>query len=207
MDKDIIDTINTEMKRVTKDAQWSHPVIESPLPPFEPFASIKRISRGCTITEKLDGTNGLICILEDGRVLAGSRTRWIPEHDDNAGFANWVAKNADELRTVLGVGKHYGEWWGKGIQRRYGLNEKRFSLFNTSRWNKDTAPKCCSVVPVLYEGIFTTDAVEKALEALSVGGSAAAPGFFKPEGVVIYMSAANCYFKKTLLGDGHKSAK
>ncbi|KKK96424.1 hypothetical protein LCGC14_2662910, partial [marine sediment metagenome] len=42
-------------------------------------------------------------------------------------------ENKKELMK-LGVGTHHGEWWGSGIQRRYNLDEKRFSLFNTGRW-------------------------------------------------------------------------
>lgn len=176
------------------------------IPPFEPFESIARLSRNCVISEKIDGTNAQVCVLEDGRVLAGSRTRWITPEADNHGFARWVADHEDELRTGLGVGKHYGEWWGSGIQRRYGLNEKRFSLFNAGRWTDDVRPACCHVVPVLFEGIFTTDAVDGALANLAANGSKAAPGFMDPEGVVIYVAAARKLFKKTLKGDEHKGA-
>lgn len=174
------------------------------LPPFQEFPHIRRVSRDCTVTEKLDGTNGVVCILEDGRVLAGSRSRWITPADDNHGFARWVKDHEDELRTGLGIGSHHGEWWGQGIQRRYGLKEKRFSLFNTSIWNKDNCPKCCHVVPVLFRGVFTTDAVEAALNTLATEGSVAAPGFANPEGVVIWLDSPRIFLKKTLGGDGHK---
>lgn len=178
------------------------------LPPFEAFESIARLSRNCVITEKIDGTNAQVCVLEDGRVVAGSRTRWITPTDDNAGFAKWVSEHDEELRVGLGVGRHYGEWWGAGIQRRYGLKEKRFSLFNVGRWgDADVRPECCHVVPVLFEGIFTTDAVDGALAKLATEGSRAAPGFMDPEGVVVYVAAARKLFKKTLKGDEHKGAK
>lgn len=176
------------------------------LPPFEAFPSISRLSRNCVISEKIDGTNAQVCVLEDGRVLAGSRSRWITSDDDNFGFARWVAEHEDELRTGLGAGTHYGEWWGSGIQRRYGLAEKRFSLFNAARWLDDVRPACCHVVPVLFEGIFSSTAVDEALAKLSAEGSRAAPGFMDPEGVVIYVAAARTLFKKTLKGDGHKGA-
>src|SRR5580692_3598930 len=117
---------------------------------FEPFPSIKRLAKGCVVSEKLDGSNGQVRILEDGTVLAGSRNRFITPEDDNYGFARWVKDHEDELRTGLGIGIHYGEWWGSGIQRRYGLKEKRFSLFNSGRWTDDVRPACCHVVPVLY---------------------------------------------------------
>jgi hypothetical protein len=67
-------------------------------------------------------------------MLAGSRNRYIVPGDDNYGFARWVAEWAHEL-WFLGEGRHFGEWWGQGIQRQYGLDHKRWSLFNTSRWN------------------------------------------------------------------------
>lgn len=182
--------------------------VSTELPPFEAFESIARLSRNCIITEKIDGTNAQICVLEDGRVLAGSRNRWITPDDDNYGFAQWVYDHTDELRVGLGFGKHYGEWWGAGIQRRYGMPGKRFSLFNVGRWgDADVRPKCCHVVPVLFEGIFTSDAVDTALAELAANGSAAAPGFMDPEGVVVYVSAARKLFKKTLGGDGHKGEK
>lgn len=166
---------------------------------FVPFPSISRLSRDIIVTEKLDGTNASIHITEEGEILAGSRTRWITPEDDNYGFAKWVQANKEDLLT-LGPGTHFGEWWGQKIQRAYDLKEKRFSLFNTSRWG-ETRPACCGVVPILYQGPFETDKILEALEDLRVNGSKAAPGFMKPEGVVIFHTAANMMFKKTLEKD------
>lgn len=177
------------------------------LPAFEAFESIARLSRNCVISEKIDGTNAQVYVGEDGLVLAGSRTRWITPEADNYGFAAWVAAHADELRTGLGIGRHYGEWWGAGVQRRYGMKEKRFSLFNAGRWTEEVRPVCCHVVPVLFEGVFTTDAVDAACADLAANGSRCAPGFMDPEGVVVYVAAARKLFKKTLKGDEHKGAK
>lgn len=168
------------------------------LPPFEPFPSIGRLKRDCVITEKLDGTNGQVVILEDGTVLAGSRKRWITPEDDNFGFARWVKEHEDELREGLGIGRHFGEWWGLGIQRRYGLQEKRFSLFNVERWgDHNPPPACCSVVPILYRGPFTDDATIGAMDLLRKQGSVAATGFPDPEGIVIYHYATKTLFKRT----------
>ena len=168
---------------------------------FQTFTKIARLSREIVVTEKIDGTNGLIAIGEDGEFQVGSRNQWITPEKDNAGFARWAYEHKDEL-MALGVGFHYGEWWGQGIQRGYGLKEKRFSLFNTSRWSDNTVrPACCHVVPVLYTGMFDTTKIEAVLEHLSYYGSIAAPGFMKPEGVVIYHTAGNFYFKKTIEGD------
>ena len=168
---------------------------------FRKFNKIARLSREIVVTEKIDGTNGLIAIGEDGEFQVGSRNQWITPEKDNAGFARWAFSHKDEL-MLLGEGFHYGEWWGQGIQRGYGLKEKRFSLFNTSRWSDDSVrPECCHVVPTLYTGMFDTTRIEAVLEHLSYYGSVAAPGFMQPEGVVIYHTAGNLYFKKTIEGD------
>jgi hypothetical protein len=162
-----------------------------------------RLSRECIITEKIDGTNAQICITEDGKMLVGSRTRWITPESDNFGFARWAMEHRDELMT-LGVGRHFGEWWGKGIQSGYGLDTKVFSLFNTKRWNELNVPQYCSVVPVLYEGTFDQTVIDLSLESLRINGSVAAPGFLNPEGIMVYHTASGTYFKYTLGGDGHK---
>jgi hypothetical protein len=173
---------------------------------FLPFPSISRLSREIVVTEKIDGTNAQILVTETGEVLAGSRTRWITPEDDNFGFARWVYENRGVLLEELGVGQHYGEWWGAGIQRRYGLKEKRFSLFNVTRW-ADAPRTLCHVVPVLYRGPFDTAAIDGALASLAAEGSRAAPGFNQPEGVVVFHSPSGSLFKKTLdKNDGHKGA-
>ena len=166
---------------------------------FEAFPKMPRLSREIIITEKIDGTNAQVFIADDGTILAGSRTRWITPADDNFGFAAWVEKNADELRN-LGPGRHFGEWWGAGIQRKYGQDRKRFSLFNVSRWSEER-PSCCDVMPTLYRGDFTTEAVDDTIAVLRDTGSMAAPGFMQPEGVIVFHLAGNVGFKKTLEKD------
>ena len=201
-----------------------------------PFPKMSRLSRDIVITEKLDGTNALIFIetqepgieapnskiiacIDGLAIRAGSRTKWITPSDDNFGFAGWVKGNAEEL-VKLGIGFHFGEWWGQGIQRKYNIGEKRFSLFNTHRWamhgtvpkliptanpldakTQEIAPKCCHVVPVLYQGPFRTHVVDAEIVRLMENGSAAAPGFMDPEGIVIYHTAGNVMFKKTIKDD------
>lgn len=177
------------------------------LPKFEEWPKTPRL-KGCgmVITEKLDGTNAQVYVGEDGLVLAASRNRWlVPEQsDNNYGFRAWVEAHADELRA-LGPGRHYGEWWGLGIGRGYGLFERRFSLFNTGRWLRPDSglPACCSVVPVLYAGTFDQGVVDAELERLRVGGSVAAPGYMAPEGVCVWLSASRTIFKVPFK-EGHK---
>ena len=171
---------------------------------FEKFPAIKRLKRSCVITEKIDGTNAQILFDEYGSMLCGSRKREITPEDDNYGFAKWAYDNQEALFNVLGEGRHFGEWWGSGIQRRYGLanGDKRFSLFNSGRWHErdlDSVDGLC-VVPVLYAGEFTTDVVDEEMENLK-GSSIAAPGFHKPEGIIVYHSQINQMFKVTFEHD------
>lgn len=166
---------------------------------FESFPKISRLKRQCVITEKIDGTNAQIAITEDGGFFTGSRNRWITPEDDNYGFARWAYENKEEL-LKLGVGRHYGEWWGQGIQRRYGLNEKRFTLFNVHRWTEGL-PSCCFLVPILYQGEYDTHIIDKVMEDLRISGSVASPGYMNPEGIVVYHSASKVLSKITFEHD------
>ena len=207
---------------------------------FAGWPKTPRLFRDITITEKIDGTNAAIHIAEyegtepfshnqrelgavatvhplDGKPLlvgAQSRNRLIFPGADNAGFAGWVSENASELAALLGVGTHYGEWWGSGIQRGYGLTkgEKRFSLFNVHRYGKVLSPENTSeprsllpelgVVPVLYQGPFSHNRINHCIETLREKGSEAAPLFEgDPEGVVVYHSASRQVYKVLLEND------
>lgn len=206
---------------------------------FMEFPKMARLTREVIVTEKIDGTNAQVHVANlagtvstaesrawldtyalsvrgDRVMLAGSRTKYLSvgrdgvKGGDNFGFAAWVKEHADEL-WALGEGRHFGEWWGSGIQRGYGLQngEKRLSLFNVSRWGEDRdrekypdgPPSCCSVVPVLYRGLMHPKVDDGPLARLQHEGSLAAPGFMKPEGIVVYHVAAGVAFKKTLEKD------
>jgi len=168
---------------------------------FVAFPKIPRLSREIIITEKIDGTNAQVYVTEHGDIFAGSRTRYITTSEDNHGFAAFVEGNKGELAR-LGPGHHFGEWWGKGINRGYGLNHKRFSLFNLKKWSDNAIrPGCCSVVPKLYQGPFEMTVIEYILEDLRLNGSVAVPGYMRPEGIVIYHTAGNFLFKKTIEND------
>lgn len=209
------------------------------VPVFQEFASITRLTRNVIVSEKIDGTNAQVFIrqLPDDEVMptdtpivavfgnlllyAGSRNRWITPEADNFGFARWVKENADTL-AALGPGAHYGEWWGSGVQRGYGLEkgEKRFSLFNVGRWTSDfniagdldtlrstrcAEVLCCHVVPVLLRWTFDTARIDGTLTLLGAHGSYASPGFMNPEGVVVFHTPSQTLFKKTLdKNDGNK---
>ena len=187
---------------------------------FEAFPKIGRFKKDCTITEKIDGTNAQICFDPDGSLLVGSRKREIfpnsmeDKHCDNYTFARWVYGNQKALYAFLGEGRHYGEWAGQGIQRNYGLTEKRFYLFNTFRFGpgnqeipQELAEVGLSVVPVLYQGVFSSTVIDFAMGELKARGSMIAP-FMNPEGIIIYHHGIRASFKITFDHDkGKWSAK
>ena len=176
---------------------------------FKPWPKITRLEnkRPPIFTEKIDGTNACVIVayqnpdansiasvVNNGGILsiwAQSRTRLITPENDNYGFAKWVRSNSEELLS-LGEGYHFGEWWGQGINRGYGLTEKRFSLFNTRRWgpHNPNTPKCCQVVPIIH-----VETPREAMNYLDSVGSLAAPGWMKPEGVVMYEPDTDTCFK------------
>lgn len=188
---------------------------------FKAFPKLPRLNRPVVVTEKLDGTNACIIIEEvtegynpdggftmltvDGtfyNVGAQSRNRLISPADDNMGFAHFVFANPEALVRLLGPGYHYGEWWGRKIARGYGLQERRFSLFNTSRWEHLFAEPVAleggtvSCVPVLERlEVFDTQLIRDNVAALLDTGSLAAPGFMKPEGVVVFHEASGNLYK------------
>lgn len=192
---------------------------------FDGFPKIPRYRREVAITEKIDGTNAAVrwephdinvmnphalaiyeltdqhgTALGPYELMAQSRQRFISPTTDNYGFAKWVVENKEDLRT-LGPGTHFGEWWGYGIQRGYDVPEKRFSLFNVNRWGegKQERPACCHVVPLL--GYFLPAQIDVELEKLREHGSYAAPGYQRPEGLVVWHSQSKGYYKVLLEGD------
>ena len=164
-------------------------------PEFVEWPKIPRLNREIIVTEKIDGTNAAVIVLDDGSVHAQSRTRIITPEKDNFGFAQWVAKNAQELVEKLGPGHHFGEWYGRGIQRGYGLPDRRFMLFNVARWEDAELPEGVEVASVLYRGPFYSAGVNGAVSELRDHGSWQVRGFDKPEGVVVFHTAANMCFK------------
>lgn len=209
------------------------------MPTFEAWPKTPRYYRDIIVTEKIDGTNGAVCIerfpygefsgtstppeatlvvgkeldmlgspKDEYLVVAQSRKRIATPTNDNAGFAAWVWKNAATLVDDLGTGRHFGEWWGQGIQRNYGQRQKWFSLFNTSKWDGVyfNTPDL-GVVPILYQGPHSQQAIEDCLTDLANDGSYCGYSDLttewkgKAEGVCIYHTASNQVFKVTLEND------
>jgi hypothetical protein len=160
---------------------------------FRRWASIERLEQMVSITEKIHGSNAQILVTET-EVRAGSRERWLDRVQDNYGFCNHVTEHADEIRELLGLGRHYGEWYGAGINSSYGLKEKRLALFDT-RWADKPRPAWCDVVPVLYRGLYYPAVLAETMEKLKAGGSVLQPGFMGAEGVVVRFERSGVLMK------------
>jgi hypothetical protein len=186
------------------------------LPDFRKFAKIPRFHSPVTITEKLDGTNAVLFIDEANAspsnyatnipaqdlqygthfAVAGSRKRWLAEGEDNHGFRAWVKQNLEQLILGLDPGTYYGEWWGKKINRGYGLDEKRFTPFGLAS-GKPVEHELFHPLPILYEGRFFPEAAYECLLELQNEGSRAAPGFKPAEGIVIRFNDTGARLKLT----------
>lgn len=157
---------------------------------FKSFPEIKKLgSAEFSITQKIHGTNAQVMIYPDEagvmQLLVGSRTRWIVPGDDNYGFAQFVYDNKQAFIEKLGQGQHFGEWAGPGINSGEGLKEKTFVLFDFWRYDPANLPPQTVLVPVLYKGKFDLAQVKIAMDDLKTNGSKLAPGFMRPEGVVM----------------------
>jgi hypothetical protein len=195
---------------------------------FKPWPKTPRLNRDMIITEKIDGTNAAVIVKalpddlpivdvlveadRNGKIVdingtlyvvgAQSRKRVVTPLSDNFGFAAWVWQHAEALAGALGEGYHYGEWWGSGVQRGYGIQRGRkyFSLFNVHRYGGiDFAAaglEDVSAVPVLYTGPFDTNTIQSVLASLKETGSnlPQAPGF-PAEGIVVFHSASGTVYK------------
>lgn len=195
------------------------------------------------ITEKIDGSNACIVILpfdpaydvfeasqnftlvtvagEDYKVAAQSKGRYLFDEKgkDNFNFARWVQENIIELVRTLGYGRHYGEWWGSGIQRGYGLvnGERRFSLFDTRRWGHQSEgyesivnSKVINidVVPELYHGAVDLAQINEILRILDMDGSQVVESYQKAEGVIVNFALSRVSYKAFIDDDGRpKSLK
>lgn len=192
---------------------------------FEAFPKLTRFSHDWTVTEKIDGTNGQVLIVPQAAwpdpdsqfspenalaqvnhegtiyaVLAGSRNRLLTVgKGDNHGFAAFVQERAEDFVRLLGEGRHFGEWYGKGIgPRGYDIDPKRFALFNAGRWTGVELPDRVDAVPTLFSGYLSDSSeFDRCLSQLKQFGSRIAPNFLDPEGIVMYHGPSRTTFKKT----------
>jgi hypothetical protein len=131
---------------------------------------------------------------------------------DNFGFAHWAYANQAALFAFLGTGRHFGEWYGAGIQRGYGLDTKQFALFNVGRFGPgrqeipnhlvDIGLEC---VPLLYEGEFDTSTVDDCMSFLVDEGSCI-NHFDNPEGIIVFHHGTRTLSKVTFEHDDGKWA-
>jgi hypothetical protein len=184
---------------------------------FKAFPKIERFKGlHLVITQKIHGSNAQVLIkhtvenidptevsmgmqlIVDGKeftLMCGSRNRWITPGHDNFGFAQFVYNNAEEFIRCLGVGQHFGEWAGPGINSGEGLTEKKFVLFDYWKFPPERVlPPGCVVVPVLYDGRADLDMITTVFNWLKETGSQLVPGYMKPEGIVITLN--NVRYKK-----------
>lgn len=156
---------------------------------FKPWAKTSRLESPCVMSEKLNGANGAFMAAKtepteeypfEWAVGAQSRTRLAEINSDQTGIAQWVLRNYESLIHDLGEGYHYGEF-----VKGNGLKEPHFFLFNTGRWQHvDFQTPTLRVVPILYEGEYSQQALDDCILDLETNGSKvlATP----PEGVVVY---------------------
>lgn len=188
----------------------------TPWEPVELYAPVTILERVDGVTAQIDVTPNAIYPVVNNRII-------VPGAGDVFGIAAWLGEHLQELREVLGVGTHTGEWYGAGINRNYGLDHRRFALYNVERWCRHEedvtedmridreygkkagyiAPETCggtldvvAEIPLYpQEGSITVKDVPRALYLLSRDGSYQVPGFMQPEGVLVYHKKAGMYFK------------
>lgn len=173
------------------------------LPDFFKYPKIPRYENQLfTISEKIDGSNGLVHIDKDtGHISAGCRTRWLVNDGskswDNQGFGQWVLDHSSELKA-LGSGYHYGEWYGKSINRNYGLPSQKFMLFHSERYEDIELPLCVELETIIHSDIMPDDLdMYKTYysKVMVANGSYHVPDFKQPEGLVIRNQLTNGLMK------------
>lgn len=155
---------------------------------FQSFASIESYRKAyMRITQKLHGSNGQVYVYEEDGVRTlkvGSRNRWLVIGDDNYGFCSFV-ESQREAFLKMGLGRHYGEWCGPGINSGEGLKGKSFYLFSNPGRYIEGIPESVGFVPEIYLGPLDSSKIEASMQLLKEHGSRLVPGFMKPEGIVV----------------------
>ena len=183
---------------------------------YNSFPSIERLENiYCIISEKIDGTNGLIEINETN-VRFGSRNRYVFFNDDNAGFANFFrdyeARFKDAAKDIITDESYplriYGEWFGCGIQRNYGLKDKFFMPFHLFYSKKLIEYQIPNIVTpnIMYAGKFSIEVVDACMQQLKLDGSGVVKNYKQPEGIVIFFPKYNFRLKETFDGAKWKDA-
>ena len=207
-------------------------ILELVMSNYASFPSIERLENiYCVISEKVDGTNGLIEINEvfpvgepkEIQIRFGSRNRYITFNNDNADFANFFRHYearfkdvaADIILKELEVSgetltecqeqyplRIYGEWFGSGIQRGYGLKDKFFMPFSTFYAEKLIEYQVPNIVKpnIMYTGKFNKLTADMCMNTLAIHGSGIIKDYKRPEGIVIHFPKYNFRLKQTFEG-------
>lgn len=97
----------------------------------------------CSIQPKIDGTNGVVWLGDDGIIHAGSRNRDLSLDNDNAGFYNTVIKDDNIRKYLLDHKDHYlyGEWLVPHTIRYYHPESwKHFYVFDIFSYDRGYIP-------------------------------------------------------------------
>ena len=97
----------------------------------------------CSIQPKIDGTNGVVWLGDDGIIHAGSRNRDLSLDNDNAGFYNTVIKDDNIRKYLLDNPNHYlyGEWLVPHTIRYYHPESwKHFYVFDIFSYDRGYIP-------------------------------------------------------------------
>ena len=105
---------------------------------------VEEILKGkCSIQPKIDGTNGVVWLGDDGIIHAGSRRRDLTLDNDNAGFYNTVIKDDNIRKYLLDHKDHYlyGEWLVPHTIRYYHPESwKHFYVFDIFSYDRGYIP-------------------------------------------------------------------
>lgn len=94
----------------------------------------------CYIFPKIDGTNSVVYMGDDGVIHAGSRNRELTLENDNAGFCKFAYDNDSLKRYVTKHPNHYvyGEWLVKHTITYYNSEAwRKFYIFDVLEVNGD----------------------------------------------------------------------
>ena len=110
---------------------------------FQKYMHVEKLGReevdgilvgNCDIFPKLDGSNGMIYLDNDGHITCGSRNRALSETSDNQGFRDYVWNNVDKFNKYFSVHSEvtlYGEWLVPHTLKTYASdNWRNFYVFD-----------------------------------------------------------------------------
>ena len=110
-----------------------------------------------------------------------------------------VGRRARERAARFRPGRHFGEWYGRGIQRGHGLQDRRFALFNRTDGPRSARRAAASFQSSQRERWALT--LCRNASKRCVRRKSRRPGFTRPEGIVIYHHASGGMFKVLLEND------